>query len=210
MEERYSQDKIKSNRRKKILLMGGGLGILPVDSSFFTELEKLPDTDITIITGRNQRLYKQLSETCRNIRILGFVDNVNEYMRQSDVIISKPGGVTTFEAIHAEVPIIALNPYLQQELYNSQYIQEMNIGTVVTGSGSECLTQIRRIIESGQLEDYRRNIQKIKNRLNEVNLEEILEDTIRLSSLIPNIIIMKKYSDIREDKNLNEKVSFNI
>ena len=67
----------------------------------------------------------------------------------------------------ATLPILALNPYLQQEIYNADYIREMHIGSVVNGNSRHCITAIREFIQDGKLENYRQNIHRLKNLLEE-------------------------------------------
>ena len=63
-----------------------------------------------MIGGRNARLQRIVREAAKaypyDTRILGFVDNVVDYMLASDVLLTKPGGLTTSEALSAELPMI--------------------------------------------------------------------------------------------------------
>lgn len=190
--------------RKRILIMGGGLGFLPTDLTFYDGLEHMSELEVTIITGKNHKLYNQLSGRYKSFHILGYVDNVYDYMKQMDAVISKPGGITTFEAIYSEVPILALNPFLQQEIYNAEYIKEMNIGTVIGSSGERSLQDITEILTNGQLDVYRSNIQELKKRLQENSLTQIVNEAIHMSSHY------NSYNPTREDYSINEAVNFNI
>lgn len=173
-------DKSSLIYRKKILIMGGGLGMLPADEAFYKDLESLPNIEITIITGKNEHLFQQLSEKYNKMNILGYVDNVYDYMNEADVLITKPGGSTIFEAIYSEVPILVLNPYLQQEKYNAKYIQSMNIGKVIDINNTDCIEVIKEILKQEHLQVYKSNILKIKSRLefNPVTLARLLVKTI--------------------------------
>lgn len=194
---------------KHILIMGGGLGMLPKTFEFYKGLDLLPNTKVTIITGKNHNLYERLEGKYQNIRVLGYVQNIYDYMKQADVIITKPGGITTFEAIYAEVPILALNPSLQQEKYNAQYIQNMAIGTVIRGNSKQCLEEIENI-DYCQLNYYRSNIQKIKGNLNKYKLTKVLEMTVCEGTDLENTELKEINHPIREDYNINETISFNV
>ena len=200
--------KNSGNPVKHLLIMGGGLGMLPEDTGFYHYLNSLPDIKATVITGKNTGWYEQLQGRFEHVNILGFVENIYDYMRQADLIITKPGGITTFEAIHARVPIAALNPTLLQEIYNAHYIEEMQIGAVISGSSIQCLDQIAQLIKSDKLKDYRDNIDKIKERLDKNSLPQILQDNICRSSRSGSLSDI--YPNRNEGISINETISFNI
>jgi processive 1,2-diacylglycerol beta-glucosyltransferase len=109
------------------LLMGGGLGMGPIEQateSLATLGSKAPDA--VVIVGRNAHLERRVAERSAKFpyetRVLGFVDNVYDYMHASDVLISKPGGLTTSEALAAELPMIIVRPLPGQEERNATYL----------------------------------------------------------------------------------------
>ena len=51
-----------------------------------------------------------------------YTNKINEYMRNADLIVSKSGGITLFEAIYSETPIYVVNPFLMQEVKNARFI----------------------------------------------------------------------------------------
>lgn len=169
------------NSKKTILLMGGGLGMLPLDDDFYQDLDNLPNIKFTVITGKNHSLYNSLRGKYRNIQVLGYVNNIFDYMVGADAIITKPGGVTTFEAIFAELPILALTPLLQQEKYNAQFIQEMKIGTVINLEHKFKASEITELLQQDQLEFYKDNIRKIKSSLNINLLYDVLNEVCMMN-----------------------------
>lgn len=195
---------------RHILMMGGGLGMLPKTMRFYYDLDQIPGARVTIITGKNHALYQRLQGRYRNIRVLGYVSNVQDYMRQADIIITKPGGVTTFEAIYAGVPILALKPSLQQERYNAQYIQDMGIGTVIPGCLGPCLKEITRNLEDCCLMKYKNNVERLKNTLDRCKLTEVLETCLVKDSIPENTGYRYRYNSNREDCNIDETISFNL
>jgi len=92
--------------RRIVLMMGGGLGIGPLDRM----IRSLAQVDVplagAIIVGRNGRLEKRVlalaEQTEYPLRVFGFVDNVYDYMHASDVLLTKPGGLTSSEALAAD------------------------------------------------------------------------------------------------------------
>lgn len=189
--------------------MGGGLGMLPENVEFYDGLNALPNVETTVITGKNQKLYQTLYGRCHNVKVYGYIENICDYMKEADLIVTKPGGITTFEAIHTEVPIIALNPFLQQEKYNAQYISEMQIGTVISGESNQCLEDIKDLLDHKKLEDYRSNIRRIKNYLYDCNIPKVLQEVIYYNQVTLSGL-KATYKIISEDIKINEKISFNI
>ncbi|MGB4437707.1 MAG: glycosyltransferase, partial [Sedimentibacter sp.] len=66
-----------------------------------------------------------------NIKIYGYVDNLDKLMDESVIMITKPGGVTLFEAINKELPLIILNSNIGQEKGNIEFIKQNKIGIVI-------------------------------------------------------------------------------
>lgn len=119
----------KINSKREILVMGGGLGILPSVDYTITELSHKENIHITIIAGKNKNLIQKYKDK-ENITIVGYTNKVYEYMENSDLIITKAGGITLFEAIYARTPLYIITPFLNQELGNAKFIEENRIGRV--------------------------------------------------------------------------------
>lgn len=131
-------------KARELLIMGGGLGMLPRDMAFYDALNRIPHTHITIITGRNRRLYRRLQGKWDNIQVEGYIGQVWEYMAKADLIVSKPGGITLFEAIFARVPIFTWPPTLQNERNNARWMVEQGIGWVA--ASENCAGEIQEIL----------------------------------------------------------------
>lgn len=111
-----------------ILIMGGGQGLGPI-KTIIKSLEKAKDEfQEIIVTGTNKKLYKSLQRKIKNyrkvIRIFGYVNNIHELMEISNIIITKPGGVTTAEALAKKIPMIIVKPIPGQEANNTSYLVE--------------------------------------------------------------------------------------
>jgi processive 1,2-diacylglycerol beta-glucosyltransferase len=107
-----------------LLVLGGGFGMGPV-AEILGELDKMPQEFQTlVVAGRNEELRKELAVHDRKhpTHVLGFVTNMHELMAVSDLIISKPGGLTSSEALAMGKPIFILNPIPGQEAANSDFL----------------------------------------------------------------------------------------
>ncbi len=130
---RQPVDKVAVTRRMglkpdlpTILVMGGSLGLGPM-KSVIRKLDKLPQPfHIIAVTGQNEKLQESLMRKGDKLRhpthILGFVDNVRELMEVAEVVITKPGGITTAEALIKRLPMIIINPIPGQEQKNADFL----------------------------------------------------------------------------------------
>lgn len=113
-------------RRAVVLLMGGGLGIAPIERMLAALREVRAPLAAVVIAGRNARIGRRLMETAERVqypvRALRFVDNVYDYMHAADVLVTKPGGLTTAEALVAAVPIVLCKPLPGQEERNARML----------------------------------------------------------------------------------------
>lgn len=109
-----------------LLVLGGGFGMGPV-GEILAELDKVPGHFQTIVVaGRNEKLRRELATHNRKhpTHVLGFASNMHELMAVSDLIITKPGGLTSSEALAIGKPLFILNPIPGQEAANSDFLLE--------------------------------------------------------------------------------------
>ncbi|MDD4899785.1 MAG: glycosyltransferase [Candidatus Omnitrophica bacterium] len=115
-------------QKPTVLIMGGGHGLGPLNE-IVRSLEKVSaDIQEIVVTGVNTRLYKAVENEIKKCRkkivLLGFVNNIHELMSISDLIITKPGGITTAEALTKQLPMVIVQPIPGQEANNSAYLTE--------------------------------------------------------------------------------------
>ncbi len=109
-----------------LLVLSGGFGMGPV-AEILEELDKVSQSFQTVVvTGRNEELRRQLAACDRKhpTHVLGFASNMHELMAISDLIITKPGGLTSSEAMAMGKPLFILNPIPGQEAANSDFLLE--------------------------------------------------------------------------------------
>ena len=107
-----------------LLVLSGGFGMGPV-AEILGELDKIPTPFQTlVVAGRNEALRRELAAQDRKhpTHVLGFVRNMHELMTISDLLITKPGGLTTSEALALGRPLFILNPIPGQEAANSDFL----------------------------------------------------------------------------------------
>jgi len=116
-----------------VLVLSGGFGMGPV-AEILRELDKVSASFQTVVvTGKNEELRRELAAQDRQhpTQILGFSTNMHELMAVSDLIVTKPGGLTTSEAMAMGKPLFILNPIPGQEAANSDFLLEHGAATKV-------------------------------------------------------------------------------
>jgi processive 1,2-diacylglycerol beta-glucosyltransferase len=109
-----------------LLVPSGGFGMGPV-GAILAELDKVAQPFQTVVvTGRNQDLRRELAAQDRKhpTQVLGFATNMHELMAVADLLITKPGGLTSSEALALGKPLFILNPIPGQEAANSDFLLE--------------------------------------------------------------------------------------
>lgn len=109
-----------------VLVIGGGFGVGPIEN-IIKIISSIPQTvQIIAICGHNETLVKELEALKPTLKdrlsVLGFVNNVYEYMASADVLISKSGGITSTESMARSLPLIVIAPIIGQETRNSDYL----------------------------------------------------------------------------------------
>lgn len=166
VKKRFMNKNIFSVRQKNTILIVLS-GIDHISKDLLDKLNEYNDYKIKIVTGRNEKLYKKLSDLqYSNIEVYGFVNNLNEMMDESVYIVTKPGGVTIFEAINKELPLIVLNSNIGQEKGNIEFIKKNKIGIVIEDLENLPLILNYNINNSDINKYYKKNIIRIKKSLN--------------------------------------------
>jgi processive 1,2-diacylglycerol beta-glucosyltransferase len=121
--------------RQVALMMGGGLGIGPLERMLRTLEGVATPISTVVVAGRNSRVERRVLAAAESIaypvRVLRFVDNVYDYMHAADAFITKPGGLSTAEALAAEVPMVLCKPLPGQEERNVRILAEWGAGVRV-------------------------------------------------------------------------------
>jgi len=136
-----------------VLIMGGGVGIGPLDKL----MAALGSVDVplaaAVIVGRNGRLERRVraaaERTAYPLRVFGFVDNVFDYMHASDVLLSKPGGLTSSEALAARLPMVLVRPLPGPEKRNTDYLVERD-AAIEARDGGQLAAVVTEVLTSPQ------------------------------------------------------------
>ena len=169
-----------SKCKNEILIMGGGLGLLPNIDKIIKELISNKNIHVTLIAGKNKKLFYKYNEKYNNLSVVGYTNEVYKYMEKAEIIITKAGGITLFEAINSQTPIYVISPFLYQEIGNAMYIEKEGIGIINWNDNESVATDIINLLNYPmKLERMKRNMRKITNNLENTNiLNTYLEEKI--------------------------------
>jgi processive 1,2-diacylglycerol beta-glucosyltransferase len=140
----FAQHKDKREMRAKyglkeetttILISAGGFGVGPIENLMRSLLEVEHPIQIIAICGRSEELKNRLDhlaatikpDTRNSVKVVGFTREMDEYMAASDMLVGKPGGLTTSEALAKGLVLVVVNPIPGQEERNSDHLLEEGV-----------------------------------------------------------------------------------
>ena len=120
-----------------ILVMGGGSGFGPLQELMASLDRSTQMFQIVVLSGTNRQLQAWLrQQTFRHpVIVQGYVDDVHELMELATAIISKPGGLTTAEALAKQVPLLMTAPIPGQEMCNTRFLLQHQAAVHVSDLG---------------------------------------------------------------------------
>ena len=119
-----------------ILFFGGGefgLGREQTIKIFKSFIQHINNNQIVAIAGKNEKLKEAFSSIVRSlqvedvVKVLPYTNQVPELMSISDLVVTKPGGLTTTESLVSGLPIIAINPIPGQEEENAKFLEDAGV-----------------------------------------------------------------------------------
>jgi len=119
---------------RRVLVMGGGLGLGPIAEAVHA-LADLPQRDlrVTVVCGRNETLRRGLADRFGadpRLTLIGYTDNIIELMLQSDLLVTKPGGITCAEAMAVGLPLLLFDPLPGHEEENVHHLVQTGAARV--------------------------------------------------------------------------------
>lgn len=143
-----------------VLIMTGSFGLGPLEQ-IVNALYR--DVQILVVCAANKKLYARLkSRNLPNVKIFGFIDNPQELMAVSDIIITKPGGLTISEIISMELVPVFISVIPGQEAGNLEALKRYAIG-VYAGAIEDIKNRVLDFKEhQDKLKSIKDNIKRLK------------------------------------------------
>lgn len=121
---------VERGDREHLLVLAGGLGAEHVRQILGQLKEFRWPLRVTVVCGRSSELTNVARELVADssgpvtFQVLGFVDNMPELMNSATLAVTKPGGLTSSEALAAGLPLMLVSPYPLQEEMNAHFLLE--------------------------------------------------------------------------------------
>lgn len=140
-----------------VLVAGGSLGYGEIREVIKHLCASKIDMQIIVLAGKNKRLKssleKQIPSLSKVVKVFGYIDSVSAVMDASDLIITKPGGLTISEALIKQLPVFLISPIPGQEKRNAEFL--LNYGAAITISRYENIeTQLRILLDNPSRKQY--------------------------------------------------------
>ena len=124
-----------TGERPLVLQLAGGFGVGPIEEIWRAIAAIERPLDLVVIAGKNEAAKKKLeraasaaradgSRSPHRTKVLGFTTEIDEWMALADVVVSKPGGLTTSEVLARGAAMAIVNPIPGQESRNSDFLLE--------------------------------------------------------------------------------------
>ncbi|MBQ3114673.1 MAG: glycosyltransferase [Clostridia bacterium] len=141
-----AREKLGFKDKTTVFIISGSMGFGHIEKQI-TALDSLKkDFQIVSVCGRNERAKKHIDKLklTKDIYNFGYVNNIDLLMDASDIIITKPGGLTTSEALVKGLPMILMAPIPGQEDRNAEFFLNNGVALMITDTFpiDECLFHI--------------------------------------------------------------------
>lgn len=137
----YNKEKILSefnlspDKRTVLFFAGGeqGFGKDKIFNMLKSIIETFPNLQVIAISGKNEKMKQQFDDLVsktnsdETVKVLKYTNKIPELMSVSDLVITKPGGLTTTESLASGLPIIVINPIPGQEEENAEFLEQKGV-----------------------------------------------------------------------------------
>lgn len=170
---------------KLILLSGGSMGAGKIGVSVKILSEYIKENEgysLVIICGNNKKLYDRLSEKYQGnekIRLVETTPKMEDYMRASEVFISKPGGLSSTEAAVSNVPFIHISPIPGCESYNAEFFSENKMSLAVKNPKRELVSALEKLKDNEFSSEMKKAQREIINKNSTDDLCDFLERIVQ-------------------------------
>ncbi|MDP3980154.1 MAG: glycosyltransferase [Chlamydiota bacterium] len=150
-----------------ILIMGGGQCLIPVKDILDGLAKIRMPHRIIVVTGTNKSLFGSMmhykQKHCPSMHVFAYVHEIDKLMEVSDLLISKPGGLSSSEAMVKDLPMLIYRPLPGQESKNADFLTKNGVAL--------------RAEEISEITD---------------KVEMLFKDNVLLKSLKDKILLMKR------------------
>ena len=142
VDEKFSAKGNKAEAKRKLgfdekpllFVMMGSMGYGNM-AAIVNELDSAHgDFNMAIVCGNNEEAFESIKNGIykHNVKVYGFVNNVDEFMDAAECIITKPGGLSVTESLAKKLPMIYIDPIPGQEERNVEFLVNCGVGLMVS------------------------------------------------------------------------------
>lgn len=184
--KKYNLDPAK----KTLLVMAGAHGVLKNVKELCESFLEEKNLQTVVVCGNNTALKESLESITgknkENLKLLGYVERVDELFRIASCMVTKPGGITLSEAAAVGVPVILYKPVPGQEKENALFFQE-NEAALVVNRSEEVYEAVSNLLQNDKkLRRMKRNIKRLHHPNSSLT---IMEDIVKEAAVFKE----KKY-----------------
>ena len=142
----------------------------------------MDNVQVVAIAGKNKKMFDAFNDTVKkykrkdDIKVLEFTDKVPELMHISDIVISKPGGLTTSECLACGLPMIVINPIPGQEEQNAEFLENSNLAYWIKDDDNPLGVIFKVVNNKNILDGLKQKVSKYTKRNSTKEICEVLFD----------------------------------
>ena len=129
---------------------------------------------------------KIIDDIPKKTKLIYFTDEINKYMQASDIIITKPGGLTVTEALACNIPMAVFDAIPGQEEENAEFLLKHNMAVRIK-DGDSCRNSIVELLkDEGKLENMKEACKSFDKNDSTKNIFLLINELIANNNLIEN------------------------
>lgn len=148
--------------KKYVLLLNGSMGFGNINGMLKELVSKIKDVNFIVACGNNKKILNNLTENYgENSRVisLAYTNELNRYIASSEVILTKPGGLTTTEIATMRKPFIHTMPIPGCENYNAAFFEDRKM-SIKCENIEEVVTATKELLVNEKLQEEMTDNQK--------------------------------------------------
>ncbi len=180
----YSKEEVAeqfglAKNKPAILLMGGGSGIGPLSRVAKLLDRSSLDFQMVIVCGKNKKLYKWFSrqEFNKKVKVFPYIHQVHKLMEFSEIIVTKPGGITISEAMCKQLALLIMTPIPGQEGNNLKFLLENGLG-LKANTPEKVVEHAENLLSDAELlKEFQRRSVRFSNALSGLEVGRLILDS---------------------------------
>lgn len=171
--------------KQTVLFFGGGeygLGKSKTFNIFENLIQSNENMQIIAISGKNPEMKKEFENIIEKhnksncVKLLSYTNKVPELMSISDLVVTKPGGLTTSESLASCLPMVIINPIPGQEKENAEFLENHGIAVWIRNSNESKMIFELLLSNKEKLEDMKKNTSILAKPFSTAEICKILLD----------------------------------